>query len=106
MYAYTSTMHPSAHHACISTAVLLKDDIQMSEALDGSSAMPSPDSSRSRWDGKAEDLAALLAPLAPTHSFLKYGEAETAKEAAMQVKSIVEQATLLRTLSPSKRTGA
>ena len=70
----------------------------MSEALEGSSAMPSPDSSRSRWEGKAEDLAALLAPLAPTHSFLKYGEAETVKEAAMQVKSIVEQATLLRTL--------
>ena len=40
----------------------------------------------------------MLALLAPTHSFLKYGEAETVKEAAMQVKSIVEQATLLRTL--------
>ena len=71
----------------------------MSEPPEGSSARPSADSSpRSRWEGSAEDLAVLLAPLTLTHSFLKYGEAETVKEAALEMKSIVEQATLLRTL--------
>ena len=71
----------------------------MSEPPEGSSARASADSSpRSRWEGSAEDLAALLAPLALTHSFLKHGEAETVKEAALEVKTIAEHATLFRAL--------